>query len=78
MHLLFSVRINIYSTQCRLFACLGKLPTKGLPTVVETPHNFFAAWRSVHAVLRVDHITHLGGISPLNWQTKPCERATNW
>ena len=26
-------------------------------------------------MLRINHIAHLGGISPRNWQTKPCERA---
>ena len=42
---------------------------------MDIPTDFFAAWRSVCAMPRADHITHLGGISPLNWQTKPCERA---
>ena len=31
MHSLFSVRVNIYSTECRLFACVGGLPAEGLP-----------------------------------------------
>ena len=26
MHSLFSVRVNVYSTECRLFACIGELP----------------------------------------------------
>ena len=30
MHSLFSVRINVYSTECRIFACTGKLPAEGL------------------------------------------------
>ena len=34
-------------------------------------HSLF----SVRAVPRVDHIAHLVGISPLDWYTKPCERA---
>ena len=75
MHSLFSVRLDLYSTQRRLFACLGDLPAKGLPPVVEILDKAFAAWRSVCAVPRVDHVTHLGGISPPDWQTKPCERA---
>ena len=37
--------------------------------------DFFAARRSVRAVPRMDHIAHLGGISPHNWQNKPCKRA---
>ena len=44
---------------------------------MEIPHEAFEAWRSVCTIPRVDHITHLGGISPLDWQTKPCKRAVN-
>ena len=33
IHSLFSVRVNVYLTQQRLFACLGKLPAKGVPPV---------------------------------------------
>ena len=62
--------------QKRLFACLGELPAEGLPLVVEIPVETFAVRRSVRAVLRVDRITRVGGISPLDWQKKPCERAT--
>ena len=75
MHSLFFVQVNVYSNQCRLFVCLGDIPVKVLPPVVEIPHNFFAAWRYVRSVPRVYHITHLGGISPLDCQTKPCKRA---
>ena len=35
--------------------------------------DFFVAGRSVCDVPRIDHIAHLGGISPLDWQTKPCK-----
>ena len=31
MHSLFSVRVNVYSTEFRLFACVGELPAEGLP-----------------------------------------------
>ena len=31
MHSLFSVRVNVYSTECRLYACVGELPAEGLP-----------------------------------------------
>ena len=77
MHSLLSVWVKIYSTIQRLFAFLSKLPAEGLPPVVETPHKAetFAARRSIRAVLRVDHVTHLGWMSPPNWQTKPCKRA---
>ena len=75
MHLLFSVWVNVYLTQCRLFACLGELPAEGLPLVVETPNDLFAERRSVCAVPRFDHITHLGEISQIDWKTKPCKRA---
>ena len=75
MHSLFSVRVDVYSSECHLFACLSELPAKGLPPVMEISSYFFAAWRSVCFVPRSDHIAHLGGISPLDWQTKPCEQA---
>ena len=75
LHSLFSVQVNVYSTQRRLFACLGELTTKGLPPVVEIPNKAFAARHSVRAVPQVDHVTYLGGISLLNWQKKPCKRA---
>ena len=74
MHSLFSVHVGVYSTGCRLFACLGELPAEGLPPVMEIPPDFFAARLSVSAVSRSDHIAHLGGISLLGWQTKPCKR----
>ena len=74
MHSLLSIWVNVYSTQRRLFAYLGKLPSEVLPPVVEIPDEAFAAQHTVCAVPRVDHVTHLGGISPLDWQTKPCKR----
>ena len=77
MHSLFSVRVNVYSTQRRIFACLGELPVEGISPVVDIPDEAFAARKSVCAVPRVDHVTRLGGISPLDWQTKPCKRAGN-
>ena len=67
MHSLFSVRVDIYSTEFRLFACLRKLPVKGLPPVMEILPDFFVARRSVRAVPHIDHIAHLGGISPRDW-----------
>ena len=75
MHLLFSVRFNVYSTELRLFAYLGDLPAEVFPPVMKISPDFFAARRFVHAVPRKKHIAHLGGISPLNWQTKPCRWA---
>ena len=75
MQSLFSVRINVNSTECCLFACVGELPVEGLPQVTELLPDFFAARRSVRAMPRMDHISHLGGISPCGWKTNPCERA---
>ena len=75
MQLLFSVRINVYSTECCIFACVGELPAKGLLQVTDLLPEFFAACRSVRAVPRMDHITHLGRISPRDWLTKSCKRA---
>ena len=67
MHLLLSVQVNVYSTQRRLFACLGNLPAEGLPLVVDIPDEASAARRSVCAMPRVDHVNRLGGISLINW-----------
>ena len=67
IHLLFSVRFNVYSNQQRILACLGNMPAKGLPPVVEIPDKAFAARRSVRAVLQFDHVTRLEGISLLDW-----------
>ena len=76
MHSLFSVRVNVYSTECCLFACVGEMSAKGLPQVTELLPDFFAARCAVCAVPRMDHMAHLGGISPRDWQTKPCKRDT--
>ena len=50
MHLLFSVQVDTYLTSQRLFVCLVKLSAKGLPPVVEIPHEAFEGRRSVRAV----------------------------
>ena len=74
MHSLFSVHIDVYSTECSLFACLGKFPAEGPPQVTEILPGFFAARCYIRTVPRMNHIAHLGGISPHNWQTKTCEQ----
>ena len=51
------------------------MPDERLPLVVEILGEAFAARRTVYAMPQVDQLTHLGGIYPLDWQTKPCERA---
>ena len=75
MQLLLSVWVDLYLTSQHMFACLVDLPAEGLPSVAETPHKAFAAWRSICAVPSVDHVTQLGGIYPPDWKTNPCERA---
>ena len=75
MHLLLSVCVNVYSTECRIFACMGELPAKGLPQVTDLLPDIFAARCSIRSVPRIHHVAHLGGISPRDWQMKPCERA---
>ena len=77
MHSLFSVCVNVYYTECRLFACMGELPAEGLPQVTELLPDFFAARHAVRAVPRINHVAHLGGTSPRDWQMKPCEWAAN-
>ena len=67
MHSLFSVRVNVDSTECPLFTCIGELPAEGLRQVTELLPDFFAARRAVRTVPRIDHVAHLGGISLRNW-----------
>ena len=45
MHSLFFIRVDLYSTECRLFAYLGELPAGGLPPMTEISPGFFAARR---------------------------------
>ena len=59
MHSLFSFRVDVYSTECCLFTCLGNLPVKGLPLVMEISPDLIAARRSVRAVPCRDPITSL-------------------
>ena len=40
MHSLFSVHVDVYSTECRLFTCLGELPAEGLPPVMDILPDF--------------------------------------
>ena len=44
--------------------------------MVDIPEEAFAAWHSIRAGPQVDHVTRLGRISPLDWQTKLCKRAS--
>ena len=43
--------------------------------MVDISPDFFAARRSVRALLCVDHIARLGVISLLDWQTEPRDQA---
>ena len=69
LHLLLSFLVKLYSNRRSLFAFHGNLPAKGLPLVMEIPHDYFAERHYVHAMPRVDHMTHLGVISPPDWHT---------
>ena len=51
MQSILSVRFNVYLTQRRIFASMGKLPAEGLPPVVEIPEKAFFARRTVCTVL---------------------------
>ena len=77
LHSLFYVKVDLYSTSRNLCYCQVKLPTEGLPPVVEIPHKTFALWRSVRAMPQVHHVRLLGGISLPDWQTMPCNRVGN-
>ena len=43
--------------------------------MVDIPDEAFAVRRSVCAVLQVDYVTHLEGISSPYWKTRPCKKA---
>ena len=64
LHLLLSVPVGLYSTDRRLFTCLGKLLYKGLSPEVELHTEAFAAQRSVRAIPEDDHVIHLNGFTP--------------
>ena len=73
LHSIFSVLVDLYSMDQRIFAFWIELPLKGIPPVVELPVDAFSVRRSVHAVPRSDHISHMEGVSPSAWQAMPCE-----
>ena len=75
LHSLFSFLVGLYSAARQIFACLEELPDKSLPMVVELPVEDFPVQRSVNAVLREDHVSHLEGVISLVWQSMPCKRA---
>ena len=64
LHSLFSIRFDLYSASQRIFAYWGGLPVKGLPLVVDITNEAFAVRHSICAVPRLDHVMHLGVISP--------------
>ena len=74
LHSLFPFWVVLYLTSQRLFTCRGELPAEGLPPVVDISHESFAARCSVRPILRLDHVTHLGGIYQTDWQVIPCHR----
>ena len=74
IHSLFSVPVNLYSTSRHIFTCQEELTDEGLPLVVELPAEALAVRRSVLAVTREDHISHLEGFSPPDWKVMTCER----
>ena len=67
LHSLLSFPVNLYSASRRLFACWFELPAEGLSPVFDIPHNSFAARCSIHTAPQVDHVTHMGRISPPYW-----------
>ena len=75
LHSLLSVLVGLYSTARRLFASRRELTDEGLPLVLELFAEAFAMRRSVRAVPRADHVSHLEGVAPPDWQSMPCERA---
>ena len=77
LHSLLSVPVSLYSTAWRLFACHGELTSEGLPPIVYLRVDTFGVWRSVCAVPRVEHVSHLEGATPSVWKVTPCKREVN-
>ena len=77
LHSFFSVPVEFYGPDRRLFGCYGELPSEGLPTTTEIPVPSFAVRRGVSAMLWEYHIVHLEGVSPSSWKTTPCEWASS-
>ena len=50
MQSLFSVRVDLYSTQRLMFACLVEMPSEGLPPVVSILDEAFAARSSIRTI----------------------------
>ena len=75
LHLLFSVPFGLYSMTRRLFTCRVEIHSKVLHIVLDLPMDDFAVRRSVYAVLRADHVSHLEGVTPYVWKSMPCNRS---
>ena len=74
MQLLFSVLVGLYSSERKFFYCCRELPRKGIPPVDKMGIDAFGVWRAMHAVMRVDYISHLEGPPP-GWQANPYKMA---
>ena len=59
LHLLFSVPVGLYYTAWGISACGGDMPCEGLLLVVDLPVYAFAVRRSVRAIPRVFHLSHM-------------------
>ena len=69
LNLLFSVPVGPYSTARRIIACRGEPTSEGLPPLVDLPMEDIGVRRSVRAVQREEHISHLEGVTPFMWKS---------
>ena len=53
----------------------GELPLESLPPIDDIPVVSLMVWCAISAVPREDHVVHVEGIPPSNFQIMSCKRA---
>ena len=64
MQLLLSIPFGVWNNSQRLLCFLGDMAEAGIPPLVDIPVETFAVRRTVCAILRDNHRSHLGGPPP--------------
>ena len=70
-----SIPVVPYATKLGLMVFDGDLPLEVTPPITEIPVASLAVQHDVSSVMREDHMVHVKGIPPLDWQTMTCKRA---
>ena len=67
LHSLLSVPVRSHSVTRQIVAPDGELPESGLPPVIKFTAEAFVVWPAISSVLQDNHVSHLGGFTPLKW-----------